>query len=229
MKAGLAALASVVLCGNATATPTRYAVGGVAVQTQLSFHSALYREFRCSPSDQFDKLTRCQKTRNERERRGSYTATYSILHSPDGNVLYVDRYQEPAFFSANEADEDIQRYSRKIGESPRIIRMPHKTGLPNGIIAVWGEIRLEQLDRDAIRIDADSRSSEGLLIDFLGDFVRSANEDLPIYRIEGGPGFLSAASFDQKGRGTLRLTAVDTSGIHPPPTRAATNRAIDGK
>jgi hypothetical protein len=215
MKAGLAALASVVLCG--TATPTPFAVGGLAVGTQLSFDNALYGEYRCSPSDQFDGLTWCQKTRNERERRGSYTATYSILHSPDGNVLYVDRYQEPAFFSANEADEDIRRYSRKIGESPRIMRMPHRTGLPNGIIAVWGEIRLERLDREVIGIVADRRRSEGLLIDFLGDFVRSVNEDLPIYRIEGGPGFLSAASFDQKGRGTLRLTAVDTSGFHPSP------------
>ena len=41
------------------------------------------------------------------------------------------------------------------------------------------EIRLEQLDREVIRIDADRRRSEGLLIDFLGDFVRSVK---PRYR-----------------------------------------------
>jgi hypothetical protein len=44
--------------------------------------------------------------------------------------------------------------------------------------------------------------------------VRSAKEGLPIYRVRGGAGFLWVASFDQKGRGTLPLTAVDPS----PPT-----------
>jgi hypothetical protein len=56
-----------------------------------------------------------------------------------------------------------------------------------------------------------------LLIDYLRDFTRSAKQGLPIYRIDGGPGFIWAASFDQKGRGTLRLGAVDVSGFAPPP------------
>jgi hypothetical protein len=41
---------------------------------------------------------------------------------------------------------------------------------------------------------------------------------LPIYRISGGAGFVWVASFDQRGRGTLRLTAVDASAL--PPTTA---------
>src|SRR5262249_23668 len=36
-----------------------------------------------------------------------------------------------------------------------------------------------------------------------------------LYRISGGAGFIWAASFDQKGRGTLRLLAVDTSAFYP--------------
>jgi hypothetical protein len=86
IRAGIAVLASIVLCGNATAASTRYAVRGLAIGTQLSFDSPLYREYTCSPSDQADGFTWCQKTRSERERRGSYTATYSILHSRDGKV-----------------------------------------------------------------------------------------------------------------------------------------------
>src|SRR5262249_26182594 len=54
---------------------------------------------------------------------------------------------------------------------------------------------------------------KGLLIDFLGNFARSAKEGLPIYHIDGGPGFIWAASFDQKERGTLRLAAVELSGF----------------
>jgi hypothetical protein len=56
------------------------------------------------------------------------------------------------------------------------------------------------------------------LIDFLGNFVRSAKEGLPIYRIGGGAGFVWAGNFDQKGRGTLRFAAVDASAFTLPPS-----------
>ena len=218
MRTGIAFLASIVLSANATAAPTQYAVDGLAIGTKLNFDSASYREYKCSPSDQFDGLTWCQKTRTDRERRGSYTAAYSILHSRDGSVLYVNRSQEPAFFKRTEAQDHIQRYSRSIGESPRIMKMPHRSGIVDGLIAIWGKITLTQLDQESIKILADGKSpKKGLLIDFIGNFVRSAKEGLPIYRIDGGPGCVWGASFDRKGRGTLRLAAVDASGFLSPP------------
>ena len=217
MRAGIAVLAYVVLAGNAIAAPTEYAVDGLAVGTQLNFGSASYREYKCNPSDQFDGLTWCQKTRSDKERRGSYIAAYSLLHSQDGNIFYINRSQEPAFFNRKESEGNLQRYSRKIGKSPRIMKMPHRSGLPDELIAVWGKITLEPLDQGSIKILADGKSPrKGLLIDFLRDFARSAKEGLPIYRIAGGPGFIWAASFDQKGRGTLRLAAVEVSGFPRP-------------
>src|ERR1700737_1448789 len=114
MKVGIAVLASIALCGDAMAEPGQYAVDGLAIGTQLNFDSASYRQYKCSPSEQFGGLTWCQKARSDRERRGSYTAAYSLLHTRDGNIVYVNRSQEPAFFSSNEAEEDIQRYSGKI-------------------------------------------------------------------------------------------------------------------
>jgi hypothetical protein len=56
----------------------------------------------------------------------------------------------------------------------------------------------------------DSRTGK-LLIDFLGNFARSANAGLPIYRIDGGPGCVWAASLDRNARGVIRLAAVDLS------------------
>jgi len=95
--------------------------------------------------------------------------------------------------------------------------MPHRGGLPDGLIAVWGKITLEPLEQESIKILADGKGPrKGLLIDFLGNFARSAKEGLPIYHIDGGPGFIWAASFDQKERGTLRLAAVELSGFSPP-------------
>jgi hypothetical protein len=198
-----------------TVVPVKYAVDGLAVGTQLNFGSASYREYKCNPSGQFEGRIWCQKTRTDKERRGSYVAAYS-LYSQDGSVSYINRSREPAFFNSKETELNIQRYSRKIGESPRVTKMPHRSGLPDGVIAVWGKITLEPLDQESIKILAGGNNpKKGFLIDYLRNFTRSAKEGLSIYRINGGPGFIWAASFNQKGRGTLRLAAVDVTGFSP--------------
>jgi hypothetical protein len=194
-----------------------YAVSDVVLGATVKFGSSAYKEYKCAPSDQFDGFTWCQKTRKGKERRGKFNATYSILHSRDGVAVYINRYQEPAFFGASEADDDIQRYSRKIGESPRITRMPHRGGFPNGILASWGKVELEPLDKDSIKALTKGRRpiTKGYFIDFIGNFARSAKEGLPVYRLSGGAGFVWVASYGRKGRGTLRLLAVDASAISP--------------
>ena len=195
----------------------KFAVDGLALASPVKFDGAAYREYKCSPSQQFDGFMWCQKTRNEKERRGPFVATYSILHAQDGSAVYINRYQEPAFFGRNEADEDIERYARKIGEPARITKKPPQAGLSDGMIALWGKIALEPLDEDSIKKLAEGKSPrKGLLVDFLGNFSRSAKEGLPIYRISGGAGFLWVASFGQRGRGTLRFAAVDASGLVAP-------------
>jgi hypothetical protein len=139
-----------------TAPPTAsgqispYAVDGLAVGARVQSNNSGYREYKCSPSDQFDGFMWCQKERRQKERRGSYSVTYSLLHSRDGKIVYVNRFQAPAFFGPNEADEDIKRYSRRLGESARITRMPHRSGVPDGILAAWGNVELEPLDSASI-------------------------------------------------------------------------------
>jgi hypothetical protein len=204
-----------------------YAVGDVALGATVQSKSSVYGEYKCVRSDQFDGFTWCQKTRKGKERRGSFTAIYSILRSPEGAAVYVNRYQEPAFFGASEADDDIQRYSRKIGESPRITKMPYRAGFPNGILASWGKVELEPLDNDSIKALAEGRrpTTKGYFVDFIGNFARSAKEGLPVYRLSGGAGFVWVASYGRKGRGTLRFLAVDASAISPQlvATQAPTN------
>src|SRR5262249_12704128 len=117
--------------------------------------------------------------------------------------------------------------TRKIGESPRITKMPYRAGVPNGIIASWGKVELEALDNDSIKALAEGRrpTTKGYFVDFIGNFARSAQEGLPVYRLSGGAGFVWVASYGRKGRGTLRFLAVDASVISPRPvaTQAPTN------
>jgi len=165
-------LAHAALIDHAIAA-TEYAVDGLAVATQLNFGRASYREYKCNPSDQFEGFIWCQKTRAEKARRGSRTTTYSLLHSKDGNVSYINRSQESASFDPSESELTIERYSRELGESARILKAPHRSGLPHGVIAVWGKITLEPLDQDSIKLLADGKNPrKGFLIDYLRDFTR---------------------------------------------------------
>jgi hypothetical protein len=202
--------------GQQSTSVSAYAVGSLALGARVPSDRS-YRAYQCNPSDQFDGFIWCQKTRKERERRGFFSASYSILHALDGTVVYANRYQEPAFWAPNEVDKDIEIYSLKFGEKPRIITMPRRPGLPEGILAMWGKVVLDPLDSESLKLLAEGRrpAKKGYFIDFIGNFARSAKKGLPVYRLGGGPGFVWVASYDQKGRGTLRFSALDASATSP--------------
>src|SRR5260370_39303705 len=62
---------------GAQASP--YQVDGIALGSRMRPGSSAYRDYKCAPSEQFEGLTWCRKSSQDRERRGSFTATYSIL------------------------------------------------------------------------------------------------------------------------------------------------------
>ena len=129
-------------------------------------------------------------------------------------IVYVNRYQRPAIVRPDEAESEIQNYSRRLGESPRVTRMPSRSGIHNAVLAAWGGIELEALDDHSLKSLAEGTSpKKGLLIDLIGNLTRSAQEDLPVYRIAGSAGFVWVAGSDHKGRGVLRFAAVDASAI----------------
>jgi hypothetical protein len=192
-----------------------YSVDGLALGSKVAFESATYRQYHCVPSQEFQGFVWCTKASNDKVARGRFEVWSSILHARDGTVAYVNRYQ-PAYWAANEVADDIQRYSRKIGEEPHIIQLPARPGLPQGTLATWGKVVLEPIAGDELRLlGEDKRLEKGIAIDFIGNFTQSARRGLPIYRLAGGAGFVWAASYNQSGRGTLRFSAVDASTYLP--------------
>jgi hypothetical protein len=192
-----------------------YAVDGLNLGAKVSFESSVYRQYQCNPSEQFGGLTWCTRKVPESSRRGPFVSSYSILHSPDGTVSYVNRFLEPAWFNGNEANEDIGRLAKKYGQ-PSVMTMPQAEGM-QGLMASWGSVALLPLDANNMAQLAQGRDVRaGLMVDFLGNFRRSAQLGLPIYRLAGGPGFVWAANWDQGGRGTLRFFAVDASTFAGP-------------
>jgi hypothetical protein len=103
---------------------------------------------------------------------------------------------------------------KTFGEKAQIVYMPQRPGLPNALIASWGKVRLEELDPVSLSVVASGGSpSKGILVDFLGDFARSARSGVPVYRVTGGAGYVWSASYDHVGRGHLQFFAMDPSTI----------------
>src|SRR3954447_14303243 len=116
---------------------------------------------------------------------GLSTSHTRFCNRVTAGLFYVNRFQAPAFFAPKKADEDIQQYSHRLGESPRIIRRRGRAG--DAILAVWGTVELKPLDSESIAaLGKGSSSKDRYLIDFIGNVARSAKEGLPIYRISGG-------------------------------------------
>ncbi|CCD95609.1 conserved hypothetical protein [Bradyrhizobium sp. ORS 375] len=146
-----------------------------------------------------------------------------MLHADDGRAYYLNRSLDPAFFDPGEVSSDIDRLSRTFGEQPRLIFRPQHAAGASGTIAYWGDVVLETLDATAIATLASGRSPGGMLVDFAGNYQESIRQDLPIYRVAGGPGFVWAESHDTYGRGRLRFFAIDASTLSAPSKGAQAN------
>ena len=182
-----------------------YVVDGVALGAPWEG----MREYQCSPSEQFPEYEWCQRKREERTRLGPFRSTTSILNGRDA-VAYVTREIRPAFFARNDMTAEIKRLSAKYGAPARELRLPERENLSRAVIVVWGSVELEKLEgNDLAAMEADAVSPQSLLVDHLGDIGESLRLSLPVYRLQGGPGYVWSAAADRRGRGHLRFLAMD--------------------
>jgi len=204
----------------AAAPTSPYVVDRLALGGRLQTDGAAYREYQCAPSEQFQGLTWCQKQRQDKK-PGAIAYSNSILHGQDGAAVYLNRSVAPATFERGEIDKEIEKLSTKYGERARVMRMPATAGVDGtAVIAQWGKIELEPLSAEELAELATAKDvMQGLRVDYLGDFTRSAKLGLPVYRIAGGAGFVWTAGADQKGRGHLRFLASDASAYGPAPAQ----------
>jgi flagellar biosynthesis GTPase FlhF len=199
-----------------------YVVDGLPLGNRVAFGSAVYQQYQCGLSEQFPDFTRCQRKLSETGPRGKFESSNSILHTADGTTVYVNRHIAPAFFAAGDVDNEVERLSQKIGERPRILRLPKRSDVATGTIAIWGPLTFSPLDAESVTVLASGGSvRKGIMVDHLSDFTRSAKLGLPIYAVTGGPGFVWSASADRKGRGHLRFFAIDGMALAEAASRLA--------
>jgi hypothetical protein len=219
----LGLFASVSVKAQTSTTP--YSVNGLQLGVRLAPNSGAYRDYNCTPSAAFAALTWCSRSAAEKGSYGQKSASYSLLRTADGTIVYANRATDLSSFKPDAAKKELQKLAQRYG-APRIVDMPHKPKSAQGMIASWGDVVLEPLDASSMSQLALGKSpNKGLIIDFLGNFRRSAQLGLPVYRMTGGAGFVWAASFNPKGAGTLRFAEVNPSALSapvsaPPPVAA---------
>jgi hypothetical protein len=128
-----------------------YAVEGLTLGDKVVFNSAIYREYTCNPSEQFAGFVWCQRQAVGNGPRGTVRSSQTILHAQDGTTSYVNREMQDAFFGPGEVDAEIERLSSRFGTPPRLIRMPQGVDqqFSRGVIASWGNVTLEPVDKAA--------------------------------------------------------------------------------
>ena len=209
------------------ASPSAYAVEGLPLGGQVKFDSTVYAQYQCTPSDQFSGFKWCQRKSKVGAGQSAPTKSNTILHTSDGTAQYINVEIEPASFGPNEIAGEIARLSAKYGQA-KVITLPRRDGLPEATIASWGRVQLEPLDADSVAtLAAGGSIKKGLLVEFLGEFRKSARLKLPIYRLDGGAGFVWAASRDDSGKGRLRFFAIDAAALGGRP--ASSGPALAGQ
>ena len=132
---------------------------------------------------------------------------------PTGPRFTSTRTFEPVAMDENDARDEINRLSETLGKAT-LLPMPNTKGAPSGLIASWGAVSLQPLDpARTAELAAGNDDKPGILVDTIGNPQRSAQLGLPIYRLGGGAGYVWSASWNGRGRGALRMLAIDASRL----------------
>ena len=190
-----------------------YSVAGMQLGNNVGIGSADYRDYTCAPTKQYSGFTGCQRQMAERSRRRRILESTSFLHAADGSAVYINQNLDPVAMDENDAHDEISRLSETLGKAT-LLPMQHTRGAPSGLIASWGAVSLQPLDpARTAELAAGTGDKLGILVDTIGNPQRSAQLGLPIYRLGGGAGYVWSASWNGRGRGALRMLAIDASRL----------------
>lgn len=180
-----------------------YSVEGLGVGMPVAPNSKQYKRYQCRQSEQYANSIACKFA----ETKGGTTKVITILHLYNNIVTYINKSVSPAAFTNSEADSELKRLSGQFGSSP------HIDASPEGIIATWGDIKLQRLPQsDLASLTRDKNPNLGFMVDYLMNFHELARAGLPVYSLRGGKGYVWIARFGKNGvKGALRILAADPS------------------
>ena len=198
----------------------QHRVAGIELGSRLGQSEALQRfpGSSCSSETQFAPSLWCSGKETRADSRGRYTVTTSLIITPDERVAYINQSLTPAFWNDGELDADIENYSKRLRLSPEIRSITVPTG-GQSKIAIWGSIQLSPLNEQGRSLIRSNQSAQqGVIVDHISHFSQSEEQQLPLYRVASGRGFVWIGFSGKNRRGTLRFFAIDTDLIYPSPS-----------
>lgn len=196
-----------------------YIIDGLHLGGTVNPDSPTYKAYTCRPSEQFASFTWCSIKHPMTGKLGPYNSWLTFLRSPENTAVFVTLAVTPAHFLPGDVEQEIERLSRYIGQEARVLYAEPRPDAPHAVIAVWGYTTLTPLDEftmDALR--RGETITAGLLVDYLGDAQRSAREGLPVFHMGDGAGYIWSADFDNTGKGSLRISAINPSALPNAPS-----------
>ena len=163
-----------------------FVVDGLAVGAAVYPDSAVYKTYKCTPSDQFPGFTWCATKHHMRGKFGPYDSWVTILHSDANILVFILQEIVPAYFSPGDAETEIDRLSQHFGQAARVLNGDPRPDAPHSVIAAWGDVTLTPLDESIMgALRRGETITAGLLIDFLAGSQKSAREGLPVFHLGG--------------------------------------------
>ena len=191
----------------------RYIVEGMQLGNNVGVGNPNYLDYTCAPAKQYAGFTGCVRQTAERSRRKRILESTSFLHAADGSVVYINQNLDPVVMDENDAHDEITRLSKTLGEAA-LLPTQNPRGVPSGLIASWGAVSLQPLEpARRAELAAGVDDEPVILIDTIGNVQKSAQLGLPVYSLGGGAGYVWSARWNGRGRGALRVLAIDASRL----------------
>src|SRR5262245_54458795 len=126
---------------------------------------------------------------------GTYTRSFGYNLDTAGRVVYIILTRREFPLAREKFDEALKALGARYGRAPTTLTFQGKTGDGDefsSLVAYWGDIKLARLGEAELRVVAEGRDlGRGHLVDHRQDVRASARQRDPVYRIEGGAGFIA--------------------------------------
>jgi tetratricopeptide (TPR) repeat protein len=181
-----------------------YAIGGVVLNGAVAQTQA----YSCKLSAAMEDVRWCQKLGS-----GSNDGLPdTVMQGANGSAIYLVSQQNRGVSSKEEAERNINERSRLLGEQPTKIYW-RSEDRPDSVIAVWGQLRLEDLIYPDWNIDDGNTNVQLVNIEGSKGSLDATRGEGSLYRIIGGKGLLYSASIGGAGSGFSRLIAIDAGKV----------------
>jgi hypothetical protein len=195
-----------------------FKVDGIALFDPHTMHAA--RMGVCAPSI-FAGLKWCVSgTAEETKGDAAYVKTTGYNIESDGRIVYAISSRRSYPLKRDEFDGVIQAIGERYGAGAAIyaFKKPGEAGVEvNSLIAVWGGLRLVHLtEAEYAVVEGGGSLKRGHLVDHRFNLVASAKQRDPVYKIEGGAGFILHLMVTSPDRADVITRAVYAPAFLPP-------------